>query len=109
VTLFALFTLTLARKEHTKSSVTTHHYVSVHHHASTLKKKISTSIKKSSSVSKRTSKIYGKQRLVTYIVDWEVPKNIKWDKLDHVAYAFAEPNANGELASYTESNLKSGM
>lgn len=105
VTLFAFFTLTVARKEPIKN---THRYVSIHHHTSTLKKKMTTitSIKKSS-VSK--SKIFGKQRLVTYIVDWEVPKNIPWDKLDHIAYAFAEPNANGELGSYTDSNLKSGM
>ncbi|KAI7907571.1 glycoside hydrolase superfamily [Cokeromyces recurvatus] len=51
--------------------------------------------------------IYGKHKLITYIVDWDIPHNIKWDLFDHVSYAFAEPNKNGELKSFSGSNLKS--
>jgi hypothetical protein len=29
--------------------------------------------------------------------------------LDHIAYAFAEPNSKGALESVTASNLKSGI
>jgi GH18 family chitinase len=49
--------------------------------------------------------MYGKHRLVTYVVDWEIP-TINWDQLDHIAYAFAEPNSEGTLESFTESSLK---
>lgn len=61
----------------------------------------------SAQVTAQNSKIYGKHRLTTYVVDWEVPKSIQWNKLDHIAYAFAEPNAKGELKSYTAGTLKS--
>ncbi|KAI7894397.1 glycoside hydrolase [Mucor mucedo] len=53
------------------------------------------------------SDIYGKHRLISYVVDWEIPETIKWDQMDHIAYAFAEPNESGELKSYTDSNLES--
>lgn len=62
---------------------------------------------KNSSSSKKLS--YGSHRLITYIVDWDVPSTINWGKLDHVTYAFAEPNAEGKLESITSTNLKSGM
>lgn len=62
----------------------------------------------STQVTAQNRKIYGKHRLTTYVVDWEVPKSIQWHKLDHIAYAFAEPNAKGELKSYTAGTLKSG-
>lgn len=54
-----------------------------------------------------SSNIYGKHRLISYVVDWEIPKTINWDQMDHVAYAFAEPNESGALESYSDSNLKS--
>lgn len=55
-----------------------------------------------------SSNIYGKHRLISYVVDWEVPKKIKWDQMDHIAYAFAEPNESGKLESFSDDNLKSG-
>lgn len=51
--------------------------------------------------------MYGKHRLVTYVVDWEIPSVINWDQLDHVAYAFAEPDSEGTLESFTKENLAS--
>ncbi|KAI8889545.1 glycoside hydrolase family 18 protein [Backusella circina FSU 941] len=60
-----------------------------------------------SSASCATSKIYGKHNLISYVVDWEIPKNIPWDKMDHVAYAFAEPSKDGTLGSFTPDYLKS--
>lgn len=77
--------------------------------SSTKKKTVTTkrsAVKKSSSTSSSSS--YGDHRLITYVVDWEVPESISWDKLDHIAYAFAEPNSKGDLESFTASNLKSG-
>lgn len=51
--------------------------------------------------------IASSQKLIAYVVDWEVPKNIQWKKLDHIVYSFAEPNSHGVLESITSSNLKS--
>ena len=65
-----------------------------------------TTKKRAAKPSTSGNSIYGKQRLISYVVDWDIPKNIKWEQLDHVAYAFAEPNEKGELGSYTDSNLK---
>jgi chitinase len=53
-----------------------------------------------------TSKIYGKHKLISYVVDWEIPKTIPWKKMDHVAYAFAEPSKDGTLGSFTPEYLK---
>lgn len=53
--------------------------------------------------------MYGKHRLVTYVVDWEIPKSINWKQLDHIAYAFAEPDSKGTLKSFTKGNLKNRM
>lgn len=111
VTLFTLFALTTACKEGINgvdkcTDVNIHQHTSVQHDAF-IKEKRSTPIEKVTLSTHK--KNYGKQRLITYVVDWEVPKNIKWNKIDHIAYAFAEPNAKGELKSYTSSNLKSSM
>lgn len=65
---------------------------------------IANSLIKKSSVA---SNVYGKHRLISYVVDWEIPKTINWDQMDHIAYAFAEPNESGKLESYSDSNLKS--
>lgn len=77
------------------------------------RKKSLTTAKKSnkndSSSTLTASKIYGKHRLSAYVVDWEIPKSIQWNKLDHIVYAFAEPNEKGELKSFTDSTLKSGL
>lgn len=108
------------------SSVSKHsHQSKGHHHFSTVskkkKKKYTTINKKtatkkktttkkhatkSSSVSAAAADIYGKHRLIAYVVDWEIPSTVNWDKVDHVAYAFAEPDANGALKSFTDSLLK---
>jgi chitinase len=47
------------------------------------------------------------KKLIAYVVDWEVPKNIQWSKLDNIVYSFVEPNAEGALESFTSSNLRS--
>ncbi|KAI8063346.1 glycoside hydrolase superfamily [Gilbertella persicaria] len=54
-----------------------------------------------------TKKTYGKHRLVSYVVDWEIPKSINWSLMDHVVYAFAEPDVHGNLKEITSSSLKS--
>jgi chitinase len=54
-----------------------------------------------------SKKIYGKHKLISYVIDWEVPKKINWSQLDHIAYSFAEPDKTGSLKSFTSSTLKS--
>lgn len=61
----------------------------------------------SSACAASSKKSYGKHKVISYVVDWEVPKKINWSKLDHVAYAFAEPDKTGSLKSFTSSTLKS--
>lgn len=51
------------------------------------------------------AKPYGKHSLITYVVDWEVPSNIAWNKIDHAIYSFAEPNSKGQLQSFSSSSL----
>lgn len=86
-----------------------------YHHPSSSKKKHTTTTKHKTTKHKTTkhkttkhsaTNIYGKHRLIAYVVDWEVPSTISWSKFDHVAYAFAEPDANGALKSFTDSVLK---
>lgn len=89
VAFFALFTFTTAAKYHI-----------AHKHSSNVQK-ISADLV--------LSHLYlSDHKLVAYVVDWDIPKSIRWDHLDHIAYAFAEPNENGDLESYSGSNLKSG-
>lgn len=56
----------------------------------------------------QTKPIYGSHQLVTYVVDWDVPKVIPWSKLDHIAYAFAVPDQDGELTLFNETQLNKG-
>ncbi|GAA5811790.1 hypothetical protein MFLAVUS_005233 [Mucor flavus] len=87
VAFFALFTFTTAAKYHI-----------AHKHSSNVQK-ISADLV--------LSHLYlSDHKLVAYVVDWDIPKSIRWDHLDHIAYAFAEPNENGELESYSGNNLK---
>lgn len=73
-----------------------------------------------------TKPIYGSHQLITYVVDWvkinkhvhnleknvlyvhiqDIPKSIPWEKLDHIAYAFAVPNQQGELTQFDEAQLR---
>lgn len=104
------------------SKHTSHHSTSKkYQHSSSSKKKHTTTTTKHKTTKHKTTKhkttkhkttkhsatnIYGKHRLIAYVVDWEVPSTISWSKFDHVAYAFAEPDANGALKSFTDSVLK---
>lgn len=36
----------------------------------------------------------------------DIPKVIPWEKLDHIAYAFAIPDARGELSLFDEAQLE---
>ncbi|GAB5589666.1 hypothetical protein Unana1_04566 [Umbelopsis nana] len=45
--------------------------------------------------------------LYAYIVDWEIPKDIQWSKVDHVIYAFAEPDQQGKLTNFDSQQLQS--
>ncbi|KAI9473935.1 MAG: glycoside hydrolase superfamily [Benjaminiella poitrasii] len=95
---------TTSTSKHGRQTTTSKHTTSTKRSSSTKK----TSTNRSNTIKKASTKsIYGKHRLITYIVDWEVPESINWDQFDHVAYAFAEPDKNGKLESYTSSNLKS--
>ncbi|KAG1054949.1 hypothetical protein G6F43_003063 [Rhizopus delemar] len=49
--------------------------------------------------------IFGSHKLVAYIVDWDLPRTIYWDKLDHVSYAFAVPNKEGDLNGFNKTQL----
>ncbi|KAI8338703.1 glycoside hydrolase superfamily [Chlamydoabsidia padenii] len=46
-------------------------------------------------------------KLSAYIVDWELPSKIAWSKLDHVYYAFAEPDRTGALGQFDKNQLRS--
>ncbi|KAL1935622.1 hypothetical protein VTP01DRAFT_4762 [Rhizomucor pusillus] len=48
-----------------------------------------------------------KHRLTAYVVDWALPVSIHWDMLDHVHYAFAIPDSDGNLSGFDSSQLKS--
>ncbi|CDH48511.1 acidic mammalian chitinase [Lichtheimia corymbifera JMRC:FSU:9682] len=45
--------------------------------------------------------------VIAYVVDWDLPSKIAWNKLDQVIYSFAEPEKNGKLSGFDESQLKS--
>ncbi|KAG1474658.1 hypothetical protein G6F56_000221 [Rhizopus delemar] len=49
--------------------------------------------------------IYGKHSLITYVVDWDIPASIPWNKLDHISYAFAIPNKSGTLSGFNKPQL----
>lgn len=36
----------------------------------------------------------------------DIPRSIPWEKLDHIAYAFAVPEKNGTLTMFDENQLK---
>ncbi|CAM0137365.1 unnamed protein product [Umbelopsis sp. WA50703] len=44
--------------------------------------------------------------LIAYVVDWELPNNIQWTKLDHVIYSFAEPDQSGKLGNFNTTQLE---
>lgn len=128
VAIACFLTSSVVMAKHT-SSIAKHSHHTRNDHTSTLsknkkkkkhitvKKKTTTKKKattkkhttKSTSVSAASADIYGKHRLIAYVVDWEIPSTVNWDKVDHVAYAFAEPDANGALKSFTDSLLKKCM
>ncbi|GAN02249.1 chitinase [Mucor ambiguus] len=54
----------------------------------------------------QNSPTYGSHQLITYVVDWDVPKVIPWSKLDHIAYAFAVPDRHGELTMFDAEQLQ---
>ncbi|KAI8370835.1 glycoside hydrolase superfamily [Choanephora cucurbitarum] len=62
-----------------------------------------------SDIEKRAAskKTYGKHRLIAYVVDWELPKSVNWNLLDHVVYSFSEPDAQGNMKGFTSSSLQS--
>ena len=88
-------------KKHTPTTTTTNSKHKTTKHKTTKHKTTKHKVTKRS-----TTNIYGKHRLIAYAVDWEIPSTISWNKFDHVAYAFAEPDANGALKSFTDSVLK---
>ncbi|KAI9303931.1 glycoside hydrolase superfamily [Cunninghamella echinulata] len=45
-------------------------------------------------------------RLQAYVADWDIPKTIAWDKLDHILYAFAVPDQSGKLGKFNEKKLQ---
>ncbi|KAI8969004.1 glycoside hydrolase superfamily [Mycotypha africana] len=53
-----------------------------------------------------STQIYGNHHLIAYVVDWDFTNEIPWRKLDHIAYAFAVPDENGNLKGYQESQLQ---
>ncbi|KAI8357261.1 glycoside hydrolase superfamily [Blakeslea trispora] len=62
-----------------------------------------------SDIEKRAAskKAYGKHRLIGYVVDWELPKSINWGLFDHAVYSFSEPDAHGNMKSFSGSLLQS--
>ncbi|KAI8642510.1 glycoside hydrolase superfamily, partial [Parasitella parasitica] len=54
----------------------------------------------------QNSPTYGSHQLITYVVDWDVPKVIPWSKIDHIAYAFAVPDRHGDLKMFDEEQLQ---
>ena len=98
-------------KKHTKKHTTKH---TIKHTVKHTKKYTTKHTTKHTSSNKKntpntSSLTFPNHKVVAYVLDWDIPKNIKWDKLDHIAYAFAEPNANGVLKGFDGSNLKSGI
>ncbi|KAI7872659.1 glycoside hydrolase superfamily [Spinellus fusiger] len=51
------------------------------------------------------SAAYGSQRLTAYVVEWSLPKEIPWEMLDHIAYAFAIPDQHGRLTHFNHQIL----
>ncbi|EIE91459.1 hypothetical protein G6F46_010811 [Rhizopus delemar] len=96
-------------KKHTKKHTTKH--TKKHTTKHVVKHTTKHTTKHTSSNKKNTpnasSLTFPNHKVVAYVLDWDIPKNIKWDKLDHIAYAFAEPNANGVLKGFDGNNLKS--
>jgi chitinase len=45
----------------------------------------------------------------THYYTKDVPKVIPWEKLDHIAYAFAVPDKNGDLSMFEEKQLQKGI
>ncbi|KAI8139946.1 glycoside hydrolase superfamily [Fennellomyces sp. T-0311] len=46
-------------------------------------------------------------KLTAYVVDWDLPKSIPWDKLDYINYAFGVPNQHGQLTLFDPDQLRS--
>ncbi|KAI9266938.1 glycoside hydrolase superfamily [Sporodiniella umbellata] len=92
-----------------------------HHHSRSLKAVKKTNSKhttkktnrKTKKVAKKnpkktnSDKSYPKHKIVAYVLDWDIPKNVKWGEVDHLAYAFAEPDVKGNLKNFDSHNLKS--
>ncbi|KAG2192675.1 hypothetical protein INT46_006826, partial [Mucor plumbeus] len=93
-------------KKHTPTTTTTNSKHKTTKHKTTKHKTTKHKTTKHKVTKRSTTNIYGKHRLIAYAVDWEIPSTISWNKFDHVAYAFAEPDANGALKSFTDSVLK---
>lgn len=55
-----------------------------------------------------STRIFGQHKLVAYLVDWDIPTVIPWEKLDHVAYAFAVPDTSGNLTQFDKAQLMKG-
>ncbi|KAI8342256.1 glycoside hydrolase superfamily [Chlamydoabsidia padenii] len=51
-------------------------------------------------------KVYGSHRLNAYVTDWALPEKIAWNMLDHVIYAFAVPDRNGQLGQFDGDQLQ---
>ncbi|KAG1147670.1 hypothetical protein G6F37_005651 [Rhizopus arrhizus] len=98
------------------------HHVTAHHSSKNKKstkkiskkktnKKVTKKTKKhttkKASVKKVNDKSYPNHKVIAYVLDWDIPKNVQWSKLDHIAYAFAEPDAKGNLKGFESGNLKS--
>lgn len=134
IALCVLFTYTASAASHTKGhskhkSVAHHHnkhspkkHHTPAHHSTGKKKKTTKKVTKKTSkkgskksTTKKTptthahQKAYPKHKIVAYVLDWDTPKNIAWNKLDHIVYAFAEPNAKGDLKNFDGNNLKKRM
>ncbi|PHZ10037.1 uncharacterized protein RHIMIDRAFT_205883 [Rhizopus microsporus ATCC 52813] len=135
IALCVLFTYTASAASHTKGhskhkSVAHHHnkhspkkHHTPAHHSTGKKKKTTKKVTKKTSkkgskkgskksTTKKTptthahQKAYPKHKIVAYVLDWDTPKNIVWNKLDHIVYAFAEPNVKGDLKNFDGNNLK---
>ncbi|SAM05821.1 hypothetical protein [Absidia glauca] len=46
-------------------------------------------------------------KLSAYVTDWALPSKIAWSKLDHVYYAFSEPDKSGALGQFDKNQLHS--
>lgn len=49
------------------------------------------------------------QNVLTHYYIQDVPKVIPWEKLDHIAYAFAVPDRHGDLGMFEEEQLQQGI